>query len=96
MQIELKIILGNDLPIKDVFSSDPYIVFESNGKKYKTKVISNTCHPRWKEKFTITASVGETIQFKLFDRDLTSRDDKMGICEWNVPQLPNGRKPFRR
>lgn len=93
-EIKLKLILGNDLPVCDIVSSDPYVIFKANGKKYKSKVHANTCHPRWKQTFDIKASVNEEIKFELFDRDIIGKDDPMGECKWTVPHLPLNQKEY--
>lgn len=92
MEIELKIICGRDLIIQDIYTSDPYVVFKSNGKKYKTEVKKYTLNPDWKQKFKIMVEENEEIKFKVYDKDVVSKDDPMGVCIWKVPRLINNQK----
>ena len=94
MEIELKIKRGNHLPVMDIYSSDPYIIFEHNKKKYKTKKISNTIHPEWNEKFKLKVEKNEQITFYCWDYDRIGKDDHMGDYIWNVPELINEEKDY--
>ena len=94
MELELKLICGNHLAVQDIYTSDPYIKFEAGGKKYKSKKINSTLHPKWKETFKINAKIGEEIIFECYDYDIIGKDDKMGKSKWIVPQMFNGDKDY--
>ena len=90
MEIELAFICGRSLQVQDVLTSDPYIKFTHNGKKYKTKTISNTIDPDWKDTFNLKVSVGEKLEFECWDRDVIGKNDELGTCEWIVPEMITG------
>jgi len=91
MILDITIIQGRKLVVKDVFSSDPYAELYYKGKKYgQTAVIKKTLAPTWNHKFTLNISKDDVthalegheeyknVSLRLFDKDLTSSDDFMG------------------
>ena len=90
MQISLTLVFGQNLAIKDIETSDPYIKFKIGKNKYKTSIIKNTLDPIWNETFTGEVNVGDKIKFKCYDYDKLSKNDSMGHTKWIVPQLMNG------
>ena len=87
MEIDLKIVCGRDLPICDIYTSDPYIKFEIDGTKYKTDVKTNTLNPDWYDKYKVRVKEGEEIEFKFYDRDIVGKDDDMGKCKWTGDEI---------
>ncbi|KAH7533824.1 protein C2-DOMAIN ABA-RELATED 4 [Ziziphus jujuba] len=93
---------GVNLAIRDVRSSDPYIVVKMGKQKLKTRVVQKNVNPEWNEDLTLTIS-DPNLPIKLFvyDKDTFSLDDKMGDAEFeigpfiealrrSVGNLPNG------
>uniref|UniRef100_A0A803NHK4 C2 domain-containing protein n=1 Tax=Cannabis sativa TaxID=3483 RepID=A0A803NHK4_CANSA len=75
---------GVDLAIRDVRSSDPYVVIRM-GKQLKTRVVKNCVNPEWNEDLTLSIA-DPTLPVKLFvyDKDTFSMDDKMGDAEFDI------------
>ncbi|KAL0805082.1 hypothetical protein Bca101_097573 [Brassica carinata] len=89
---------GLNLAIRDISSSDPYVVVHSGKQKLKTHVIKQSVNPEWNDDLTL--SVTDPNQpIKLFhprneaffvmtqtvyDKDLFSADDKMGEAEFSI------------
>lgn len=58
---------------------DPYLLFISNYKVYRTKTIPNTYRPVWNEEFTIPkARLDENITLHVMDQD-KNIDDELGV-----------------
>jgi len=87
-----------DLKKKKKASSDPYaLVTLPGGSPQKSRVVNNTLHPVWDEKFSVS---GKTlaeylklgpIKIELFDKDFV-KSDFMGLLEftgdkWDSLQL---------
>ncbi|ELP85780.1 hypothetical protein EIN_281410 [Entamoeba invadens IP1] len=90
MDCTLKLICGRDLSVQDLMSSDPFVKFEINGKKYKTKVDHMTVEAEWLQEFDVQLKVGEVITFNIFDYDVIGKNDSMGSAQWTVPPMFNG------
>jgi hypothetical protein len=80
---------GEDLIAKDVKTSDPYCVFSSNttdGKSFKTKVISSNLNPQWDKDTVVNTAkaypagfvMANPLMVAVMDKDTGSKDDKMG------------------
>ncbi|XP_062107533.1 protein C2-DOMAIN ABA-RELATED 4-like isoform X2 [Humulus lupulus] len=76
---------GVDLAIRDVVSSDPYVVIRMGKQKLKTRVVRNCVNPQWNEDLTLSV-VDPTLPVKLlvYDKDTFSMDDKMGDAEFDI------------
>ncbi|GKD29688.1 C2-domain ABA-related 4-like protein, partial [Tanacetum coccineum] len=82
---------GVNLAIRDLRSSDPYVIIRMGKQKLKTRVVKKNLNPVWDEDLTL--SVVEPLPIKLagitlgvwevYDRDLFSLDDKMGDAEFD-------------
>ncbi|KAL6957006.1 Protein C2-DOMAIN ABA-RELATED 4 [Sarracenia purpurea var. burkii] len=79
---------GINLAIRDVRSSDPYVVVRMGKQKLKTRVVKKNINPQWNEDLTLTVSdPNHRIKLSVFDKDTFSKDDKMGDAEFDI-------KPF--
>ncbi|KAF9625283.1 hypothetical protein IFM89_020869 [Coptis chinensis] len=100
--LRLKVRRGVNLAVRDVRSSDPYVVLKMGKQKLKTRVVKKNVNPEWNE--DLTFSVEDPIlpiKLIVYDRDTFSFDDKMGDAEFDikpfvevvkkdVPDLPSG------
>ena len=76
-------------------ASDPYCVITLTREKTKrvTNYIESTLAPVWNEEFDIPVRFpNQNLVIKVFDRDVTSKDDEMGFIEIPISSLPNGRE----
>ena len=76
-------------------ASDPYCVITLTREKTKrvTNYIESTLSPVWNEEFDIPVRFpNQNLVIKVFDRDVTSKDDEMGYIEIPISSLPNGRE----
>lgn len=61
-------------------SSDPYCKISLGREKFKTKSISNTINPKWREGFDLYwyEEFDSELEMTIWDKDLGSKDDFMG------------------
>ncbi|MED6191609.1 hypothetical protein PIB30_001888 [Stylosanthes scabra] len=77
--LKLRIKRGIDLAIRDLLSSDPYVVVTMGSQKLKTKIIYKNTNPEWNEEFTLMVEDIKTpIRLNVFDKDTFTPDDEMG------------------
>ncbi|KAK7251734.1 hypothetical protein RIF29_35188 [Crotalaria pallida] len=93
---------GINLAVRDVNTSDPYIVVRLGKQKLKTRVIKKDVNPEWNEDLTLSVTdPHRPFVLTVYDHDTFSKDDKMGDAECdisafiealkvNVEGLPNG------
>lgn len=86
--IKVNIVKGTDLAVRDVMSSDPYVMINLGHQSMKTKVIKNTLNPIWNERLML--SIPDPIpplKLQVFDKDTFSSDDRMGEAEVDIRPL---------
>ncbi|XP_054790222.1 protein C2-DOMAIN ABA-RELATED 4-like [Prosopis cineraria] len=93
---------GVNLAVRDVRSSDPYIVVRMGKQKLKTRVIDKDINPEWDEELTLSVVDPKLpVTLTVYDHDTWSPDDPMGDAEFDiipflealgmqVSNLPNG------
>ncbi|XP_033145915.1 protein C2-DOMAIN ABA-RELATED 1 isoform X2 [Brassica rapa] len=90
---------GVNLAIRDISSSDPYVVVHS-GKQVKdsimmpflnkscdlkTRVVKHSLNPDWNDHLTLSVTDPNLpVKLTVYDYDLLSADDKMGEAEFNI------------
>ncbi|KAI3747807.1 hypothetical protein L6452_10472 [Arctium lappa] len=78
---------GVNLAIRDLRSSDPYVIVRMGKQKLKTRVVKKNINPVWDEDLTLSILEPLPVKLEVYDRDLFSADDKMGDAEFDF-------KPF--
>lgn len=74
---------GVNLAIRDLRSSDPYVIIRMGKQKLKTKVVKKNLNPVWDEDLTLSVVDPLPVKLEVYDRDLLSADDKMGDAEFD-------------
>ncbi|XP_027077830.2 protein C2-DOMAIN ABA-RELATED 2-like [Coffea eugenioides] len=83
--LRIHVIRGVNLAIRDVRSSDPYIIVRMGKQKLKTRVVRKNVNPEWNEDLTLSiADPSIPIKLQVFDKDTFSLDDKMGDAEFDI------------
>ncbi|KAL7720779.1 C2 domain-containing protein [Entamoeba marina] len=84
---ELTVIRANDIIAADSSgTSDAYVkILTSNSKEKKTFVCYPTLNPQWNHAFRIKAKAGSEVLFKLYDKDLITKDDHLGDASFTIP-----------
>ena len=76
---------GVNLAIRDVVSSDPYVVIKMGKQKLKTRVVKKNLNPEWNDDLTLSISDPHApIHLHVYDKDTFSMDDKMGDAEFFI------------
>eukprot|EP01122_Echinamoeba_exundans_P012410 TRINITY_DN5174_c0_g2_i3.p1 TRINITY_DN5174_c0_g2~~TRINITY_DN5174_c0_g2_i3.p1 ORF type:complete len:419 (-),score=73.33 TRINITY_DN5174_c0_g2_i3:859-2115(-) len=94
-RIYVSVLAGQKLAVKDIISSDPYVVISVDGSQQKkTSTKFRTLNPDWtKDKedhiLEITGDSNELL-FDIYDKDDVSKDDHMGLVVLNIKDLPDG------
>ena len=83
-------------------TSDPYCILRVGSQTFQTKCINNTCSPVWDQtaSFPLNVQGLETatrLEIEIFDRDVLSTDDPLGIVRVNLRDIPpDGEHPQTR
>lgn len=94
--MRLEVVEAKDLKRADtkVFGkggkSDPYCKIVVGAREMKTKVLSNTVNPMWKQcfQFVVDQKHGQCIDIQVFDHDVASNnDDSLGTASIDIELL---------
>ncbi|XP_074582034.1 putative ADP-ribosylation factor GTPase-activating protein AGD11 isoform X1 [Curcuma longa] len=93
--IKVDVIRGTNLAIRDMVSSDPYVILSLGHQSMKTRVIKNNLNPVWNEKLML--SIPDPIpplKLQVYDKDTFSTDDHMGEAEIDIQPLVAAAKAY--
>ncbi|CAL5399996.1 unnamed protein product [Camellia sinensis] len=83
--MRIRVRRGINLAVRDIFTSDPYVVITMGGQTVKTRVVHNNCNPEWNEELTLSIKNPVVpIILSVYDEDTFTRDDKMGDAEIDI------------
>ncbi|KAI0502199.1 hypothetical protein KFK09_017146 [Dendrobium nobile] len=83
--LRVRVLRGVDLAVRDVCSSDPYVVLRMGKQKLKTRAIKKNLNPEWNEELTLSVEDPNLlVKLYVFDKDLFSFDDPMGNAEFDI------------
>uniref|UniRef100_A0A8C9XEX3 Multiple C2 and transmembrane domain containing 1 n=1 Tax=Sander lucioperca TaxID=283035 RepID=A0A8C9XEX3_SANLU len=88
--VSISLIEGRSLQPMDANGlSDPYVKFRMGHQKYKSKTISKTLNPQWREQFDFHMydEQGGYVDITVWDKDAGKKDDFMGRCTINLSHL---------
>uniref|UniRef100_A0AAR2KTJ8 C2 domain-containing protein n=1 Tax=Pygocentrus nattereri TaxID=42514 RepID=A0AAR2KTJ8_PYGNA len=88
--VSISLIEGRDLiPMDQNGLSDPYVKFKLGNEKYKSKTMSKTLNPQWREHFDLHVfdEDGGVLEISVWDKDTGRRDDFMGRCALDLSAL---------
>lgn len=93
--LKVKVIRGTKLAVRDLISSDPYVVLTLGQQKAKTSVIKRNLNPVWNEelKLSVPQQYGP-LKLQVFDHDMLSKDDKMGDAEIDLQPMISAATAF--
>ncbi|XP_023674062.2 multiple C2 and transmembrane domain-containing protein 1-like isoform X2 [Paramormyrops kingsleyae] len=92
--VSIALIEGSNLkPMDSNGLSDPYVKFRLGHQKYKSKTMSKTLNPQWREQFDfhIYEEHGGIIDITVWDKDAAKKDDFMGRCQVDLSTLSKER-----
>ncbi|KAK4758412.1 hypothetical protein SAY87_019713 [Trapa incisa] len=83
--LKVNVQMGVNLAVRDVRSSDPYVIVKMGSQKVKTRVVKKNTNPEWNEELTLTVDDPNLpIKVMVYDKDTFSFDDKMGDAEFCI------------
>uniref|UniRef100_A0A3Q0RJ75 Multiple C2 and transmembrane domain containing 1 n=1 Tax=Amphilophus citrinellus TaxID=61819 RepID=A0A3Q0RJ75_AMPCI len=88
--VSISLIEGRTLQPMDANGlSDPYVKFRMGHQKYKSKTISKTLNPQWREQFDfhLYDEQGGFVDITVWDKDAGKKDDFMGRCTIDLSLL---------
>ncbi|KAL4387711.1 hypothetical protein GQ457_09G025840 [Hibiscus cannabinus] len=86
--IKVNVVKGTNLAVRDMVSSDPYVMLTLGQQSVKTRVIKNNLNPVWNE--SLMLSIPDNIpplKVIVYDKDTFSHDDFMGESEIDIQPL---------
>lgn len=83
--LRIRVKRGVNLAVRDLGSSDPYVVITMGNQKLKTRVVKKNCNPVWNEELTLSITdLNVPINLTVFDKDTFTVDDKMGEARIDI------------
>ncbi|XP_074286492.1 putative ADP-ribosylation factor GTPase-activating protein AGD11 [Silene latifolia] len=95
--IKVNVVKGTNLAVRDVVTSDPYVILSLGQQSVKTRVIKNNLNPVWNEKLML--SIPDCIpplKLLVYDKDTFTTDDFMGQAEIDIQPLVSAAKAYER
>ncbi|CAH9091865.1 unnamed protein product [Cuscuta europaea] len=86
--VSVNVVRGTHLAVRDVVTSDPYVILSLGAQSVKTRVIKNNLNPVWNEKLML--SIPDTIpplKVLVYDKDTFTTDDFMGEADIDIQPL---------
>ncbi|XP_013698219.1 probable ADP-ribosylation factor GTPase-activating protein AGD11 isoform X3 [Brassica napus] len=93
--IRVNVVKGTNLAVRDVMTSDPYVILSLGQQSVKTRVIKNNLNPVWNE--TLMLSIPEQmppLKVLVYDKDTFTTDDFMGEAEIDIQPLVSAAKAY--
>ncbi|XP_022146534.1 ADP-ribosylation factor GTPase-activating protein AGD12-like [Momordica charantia] len=86
--LKVKVIKGTDLAIRDMMSSDPYVVLTLGQQTVQTTIVKSNLNPVWNEDLMLSVpQCFGTLKLQVYDYDTFSADDIMGEAEIDLQPL---------
>ncbi|CAO2842145.1 unnamed protein product [Amaranthus hypochondriacus] len=86
--LKIKVVKGTNLAVRDMLSSDPYVVLNLGHQTVQTSVIRSNLNPVWNEELMLSVPQQYgSVKLKVFDHDTFSADDIMGEAEIDIQPL---------
>lgn len=86
--LKVKVIKGTSLAVRDMLSSDPYVVLSLGLQKAQTQVIRSNLNPIWNEELMLSVPQKYgALKLQVYDHDTFSADDIMGEAEVDLQPL---------
>ncbi|XP_059668554.1 ADP-ribosylation factor GTPase-activating protein AGD12-like [Cornus florida] len=93
--LKVKLIEGTNLAIRDVLSSDPYVILTLGQQKVQSRVIKSNLNPIWNEELMLSVPQRfGPLKLQVFDRDTFSADDIMGEAEVDIQPIVTSAMAF--
>ncbi|KAL4586273.1 hypothetical protein LXL04_010909 [Taraxacum kok-saghyz] len=91
--IKVNVVKGINLAVRDMMTSDPYVLLSLGNQSVKTRVIKSNLNPVWNEKLMLSIpSNMPPLRVIVYDRDTFKADDFMGDAEIDIRPLVSAAK----
>ncbi|XP_074269674.1 ADP-ribosylation factor GTPase-activating protein AGD12-like [Silene latifolia] len=86
--LKVKVVKGTNLAVRDMLSSDPYVLLNLGQQTVQTTVSKSNLNPVWNEELMLSVPQSHgPIKLQVFDYDTFSADDIMGEAEIDIQSL---------
>ncbi|KAI7725247.1 hypothetical protein M8C21_014643 [Ambrosia artemisiifolia] len=86
--IKVNVVKGTNLAVRDMLTSDPYVILSLGNQSMKTRVIKSNLNPVWNEKLMLSIPNNiPHLKVLVYDRDTFKADDFMGDAEIDIQPL---------
>ncbi|EOY25501.1 hypothetical protein SCA6_019087 [Theobroma cacao] len=86
--LKVKVVKGTNLAIRDMMTSDPYVVLTLGQQTVQTTIIKSNLNPVWNEELMLSVPQNfGPVKLQVFDHDTFSADDIMGEAEVDIQPL---------
>ncbi|PKI62715.1 hypothetical protein CRG98_016890 [Punica granatum] len=93
--IKVNVVKGTNLAVRDMMTSDPYVILTLGQQSVKTRVIKNNLNPVWNEKLMLSIPDNvPPLKVLVYDKDTFSTDDFMGEAEIDIQALLTAAKAY--
>lgn len=93
--LKVKVVSGRNLAVRDMVTSDPYVVLSLGQQKVQTSVVKSNLNPDWNEEFQLKVpQLYGPLKLQVYDYDTFSADDIMGEAEVDIQPLMTAATAF--
>lgn len=93
--IKVNVVRGRNLAVRDVITSDPYVILTMGHQSMKTRVIRSNLNPVWNERLMLSIpDPVPTLRVQVYDKDTFTPDDRMGDAEIDILPLVSSAKAY--
>ncbi|PKI42226.1 ADP-ribosylation factor GTPase-activating protein AGD12-like [Punica granatum] len=86
--LKVKVVKGTNLAIRDMLSSDPYVILTLGQQTAQTTVVKSNLNPVWNEELMLSVPQHfGPLKLQVYDHDTFSADDIMGEAEIDLQPL---------
>ncbi|XP_066328345.1 ADP-ribosylation factor GTPase-activating protein AGD12-like [Miscanthus floridulus] len=86
--LNITVVKGTNLAVRDMLTSDPYVILTLGGQKAQSTVKKSDLNPVWNEvlKISVPRNYGP-LKLEVYDHDMFSADDIMGEAEIDLQPM---------
>lgn len=86
--LKIKVVKGTNLAVRDMLSSDPYVILTLGQQTVQSSVIKSNLNPVWNEELMLSVPQRYgPLRVQVYDHDTFSADDIMGEAEVDIQPL---------